>query len=101
MSDLWSADEQLVGRWDLETGRYVVTGWTYGPAGPARAALTPRLTLSLDYANPHLTNEVLIDAPEGPLDMDPRTEASARAVLGSAAYERLLRLAGSDIPGGP
>lgn len=95
MTDAWGASEQLVGRWDPDARLYIATGWTYGPAGPATVEVSPTVTLTVDYANPHVTSEITIEAP---IDGDPRlldadTERVARSLLGPSTLYRLLDLA--------
>jgi hypothetical protein len=98
MSDLWSTDEQLVGRWDPAARLFIVTGWTYGPAGPARVDVAPGLTFGVDFANPTVTCEISMEAPLSGdhTALDPKTEAAALALLGPRTLDRVLRLADPD-----
>lgn len=94
MTDTWGASEQLVGRWDPDARLYIAAGWTYGPAGPATVDISPTVRLAVDYANPHVTSEITIEAPiDGdPQQLDEDTERVARSILGPSVLNRLLEL---------
>ena len=93
MSDIYaaSAGAQLVGRWDADAERFVITGWTYGPAGPATIGLSPSVRISVDYADPGRTSEITIDAP-----VDQATDRALRALLGADVVDRIAGLADSQ-----
>ena len=101
MSDGRLALEPLVGRWDEAARLFVVTGWTYGPAGPARVTIAPGLTFAVDFANPTVTSEITIEAPLSgdPWALDPVVARAAASLLGSRALDRLLELGRGGGPG--
>ena len=88
--------DSLVGRWDPDSRLYIATGWTFGPAGPARIDLGAGVVLSVDFANPEATNEVTIEAPLAgdPALLDDLTRRRGALLLGPEAFGRLLALSG-------
>lgn len=96
MSGWPPADRQpLVATWDTGTGLYRVTGGTPGPAGAASVELVPGLRFTVDFAEPAIVCELLVDAPAGddaPPGPDPLGELAA-GMLGQFTWFRLLDLA--------
>ncbi|PLS74950.1 MAG: hypothetical protein CYG61_09950 [Actinobacteria bacterium] len=103
MSDLGPSGEGLVGRWDPDSRLFRATGMNYGPAGPATVEIGEGVRVSVDYANPHMTSEVVIEARlEGdPTQLASQVAQAGASLLGSEALARLLALGRSDPPHGP